>query len=120
MRGVGLPNRTPGGNGHRSWRQEELARALGWPSEYLVATRESWPYPTNYKIDVAEPLFKIAIEVGNYASKLKEQWYADNGWTYLHFSNRLVELALDECLATVRSTISRLQAITISLPTVSS
>ena len=100
-----------GGNGRpRSWRQEKLASALGWESEYVVKT--GLPAPTSYKIDVAELSLKIAIEVGNVASPLKIQWYADNGWTYLHFSNRMVEIYMEGVLQTVSSTISQLKGIT--------
>lgn len=108
-----------GGNGRpHSWRQERLAQALGWPSEYVVCT-EGW-WPPAYKIDVAEPTLKIAIEVGNVASPRKQAWYEANGWTYLHFSNRMVETWLEGCLATVASTTSRLQATTTTSPTASS
>ena len=98
-----------GGNGRpRSWRQERLAQALGWASEYVVLTGREWQ-PHSYKIDVAEPEMKIAIEVGNLASPRKQQWYRLNGWTYLHFTNRMIEVYLEGALATVSSTISKLR-----------
>ena len=101
-----------GGNGNsRSWRQEKLAAALGWESEHVVTTGRNW-WPPAYKIDVAEPMLKIAVEVGNVASPLKRQWYELNGWTYLHFSNRMVETWMEGCLTMVMSTISKLQVTT--------
>lgn len=109
-----------GGNGrNRSWRQELLAARLGWQSEYVVMTGEGW-LPHYYGIDVAEPTLKIAIEVGNVASPHKQDWYQQNGWTYLHFSNRMVETWMEGCLQMVSSTISRLQETTTTLLTASS
>lgn len=103
-----------GGNGRpRSWRQEKLANALGagWISEDVVVTGDGW-LPHAYKIDVAHEALKIAIEVGNVASPRKREWYAQNGWTYLHFSNRMVETWMDGCLQMVASTTSKLKATT--------
>ena len=115
LREGGIRNRKPGGNGRISWRQEKLWQALGepWQNEYVIKTGELRPYPPAYKIDIAQLDLKIAIEVGNWPSPRKAEWYKANGWTLLHFSNRMVELVVEDCLATVRSTISQLQTTTI-------
>ena len=105
---------TLGGNGRpSSHRQEKLAQALGWHNEYVVVTHQ---IPHAYKIDVAEPNLKIAIEVGNHASLRKQEWYRKNGWTYLHFSNRMVENWMEGVLQMVSSTILKLQTTTTMSP----
>src|SRR3990167_8407416 len=98
------------------WRQIKLAEALGppWINELVLPTKKPWPFPSAYKIDIAHQELKIAIEVGNWPSPRKTQWYQENGWTLLHFSNKMVEVWMEGCLVTAMSMISQLKVITIS------
>ena len=79
--------------------QQILAAALGWPTEYAVTTKRKSPYPTAYKIDIANPTLKVAIEVdgpGHLAAKIKkadakkDALLTEMGWTVLRFKNKSV------------------------------
>jgi len=108
--------------------QQRLAAALGWPTEYVVATRapRDQGLPTNYKIDIANPQLMIAVEVdGNshvplarrQQDRKKEAFLASRGWKVLRFSNEAVMQDLNACVQTVMSTISKSQASTRTPPT---
>lgn len=108
-----------GGNGRPlPLPQAALALALGWPTEVAVPTREprGGPYPTCYKIDIANEAMKIGVEVdGASHSALsrkaqdakKDAFLAGLGWSILRFSNREVTADLAGCVQTVLSTISK-------------
>ena len=109
-----------GGNGKGSTvPQATLAWGLGWMHlEYAIPTGvpRGTGYPTNYKVDIANPKLKIAIEVdGNSHNVLsrkaqdikKENFLKSRGWTVLRFTNESIMKDLNSCVQTVMSTISR-------------
>jgi len=93
-----------GGNGTVTKQQEQLRQALGLPEnvlEYPVltadATTEFPSLPPCYKVDLAIPELKLAIEVDGRTHKEKRWRYLDQrktavlnhlGWTVLRFWNR--------------------------------
>lgn len=89
-----------GGNGKATEPQRALLRALGpdWHSEFVVATGipRTEGVPTAYKIDIANPGQKIAVEVDGNSHKLIRNRHADraqtafllrHGWHVLRISN---------------------------------
>jgi superfamily I DNA/RNA helicase len=89
-----------GGNGKGlTVPQATLLSALGdnWASEYVVPTRKGRGngYPTCYKIDIAHPGCKIAIEVDGQGHKgarkkldeKKDAFLSSIGWTVYRISN---------------------------------
>jgi hypothetical protein len=97
-----------GGNGQLTVPQINLSEALGWPTEYPIETAtvadrfDSLPHA--YKVDIANPDLKLAIEVdGNshrsrkwrFLDRRKEEVLAALGWTVLRFPNELVLGDLD-------------------------
>lgn len=118
-----------GGNGRPPpVAQAALAGSLGWAMEVIVRTgNPPWGKkhrkgtPSHYKLDIAEPTLKIAIEVdgGSHlslavqaADARKEAFLRGAGWIVLRFTNQEVMGDLEACVQTVRSTISRLQGPT--------
>ena len=98
--------------------QRLLAARLGWSTEFIVRTltKKSEGFPTHYKIDIAEPLLKIAIEIdghGHLAKRIQEAdhrktaFLESRGWIVLRFWNHQVMANLEEVtreiLITVRS-----------------
>lgn len=85
-----------------------------WEDEYVVATGiKGMGIPTNYKIDIANPLRKIGIEVdGNSHCLLsrqaqdrkKEKFLLSLGWKIIRFKNEEVLKKLDECLKIINAT----------------
>jgi hypothetical protein len=125
----GRPFRHRGGNGQLSVPQTILATRLNLPTEFVVLTSPIWTpeqkLPRHYKVDVAEPLLKLAIEVDGYshnspkgrARDLKKTSALTRlGWTVLRFSNKAVMENLEDCVQTVTSTISKLKEPTPTLP----
>jgi very-short-patch-repair endonuclease len=79
----------------------------------------------NYRVDVAIPHFKLAIEIdghshGTLLQKTRDAWKTRRlnalGWTVLRFWNSQVTAHLVGCVQTVMSTISRLKTTTTILP----
>ncbi|MFW5829499.1 MAG: DUF559 domain-containing protein [Planctomycetota bacterium] len=115
------------GNGRLlSLPQLALFHALGpgWEPEWTLATnrgRESG-WPTNYKIDIANPKLKIAIEIDGQGHRSKSRkvedqrkslFLAENGWLVLRVSNaRALNL-----YSTFRSTDTLLTSLMGFLPT---
>jgi hypothetical protein len=109
-----------GGNGRPSPEpQRMLAEALGWATEVVVRTRmpRGSGYPTCYKMDIADPELRIAIEVdgsSHQSLKIRQKdakkasFLVGLGWTVLRFSNQEVTEHLEDCVREVSSTISRL------------
>ena len=98
-----------------------LAQALGWITEFPVSTgpggRERG-YSTNYKIDIAEPSLKIAVEVDGEGHKasisrrrdaLKDAFLESEGWTVVRVTNKEVladtAAALQRIMRHVKSSI---------------
>ncbi|RYG33752.1 DUF559 domain-containing protein [bacterium] len=90
----------------------KLAEALGWKTEAIVRTAEvrekfDTPLPNHYKLDVADPERKIAVEIdgGSHTTLLAQERDARKqlalellGWIVLRFSNRDVTERLEECV----------------------
>src|SRR5436305_6521878 len=78
--------------------QQILLDALGddWKAEYVLSLGVRTPgYPTNYKLDIANPKRKIAIEVDGEShhsrrasDQKKDAKLASLGWTVLRFWNK--------------------------------
>jgi hypothetical protein len=90
--------RLDGGNGTGlTAAQAALASKIGWPTEYIVPTGERGKgIPTHYKLDLAEPAAKIAVELDGQshrglkvqaADRRKEAWLRERGWTVVRFAN---------------------------------
>jgi very-short-patch-repair endonuclease len=83
--------------------------------------------PTWYKVDIADPTIKLAIEVDGQTHRLKKWKFLDRrkesvlralGWSVLRFSNQQVMEDLEEVLAEIeRFMISKSQTTTTSSPT---
>jgi len=105
-----------GGNGRpASQPHRQLAEALGWQMEYVVPTKmpRGTGYPTCYKIDIAHPGAKIAVEVDGAShaaltrqqqDRKKEAFLQSIGWRVLRFTNKEVMADLNRCVQTVLST----------------
>jgi hypothetical protein len=86
-----------GGNGTGPTKpQLLLATLLGWPMEHVVPTGGLPGYPSHYKLDLANPGQKIAIEVDGLshgskrvqAKDIKKMRFLEaRGWTVLRFKN---------------------------------
>lgn len=101
LREMGHQPKLRGGNGRpMPIPQRILSRALGpeWQAEYVLPTRRpGCGLPNHYKIDLALPHQKIAIEVdgpSHYAAARQEQdrrkteFLCSCGWTVLRFWNK--------------------------------
>jgi very-short-patch-repair endonuclease len=131
LHAIGHAPKVRGGNGQGpTLPQQALAQALGWQMEYVVKTHvpkiNPQHLPTSYKLDLADPIFKIAIEVDGKShlqlerkaqDRKKEQVLNGFGWTILRFTNQEVMEHLQECVQTVQSTILKLKTITPTSPT---
>ena len=123
MRTIGFRGKR-GGNGELTPQQEALANALGWATEVSVSTghcRDGSGYPSSYKVDIANEILKVAIEVDGKSHKLPDRKEQDQkktelleslGWTVLRFWNEEVTNDLTGCVQTVLSTISKLKGTT--------
>lgn len=100
--------------------QRLLANALAWKTEFVVVTGfpKGVGIPTHYKIDIANPILRIGIEVDGRShgvierqiqDRKKEKFLQSVGWTVLRFSNAEVMANLSECVQMVQSTISKLK-----------
>lgn len=105
-----------------------LAEALDWPERIVVRSLKppGSGYKFGYLIDVGNRELKIAIEVDGLShmayvrrelDEKKEDLLRSLGWTVLRFTNREVMEHLEDCVQTVKSTISKLKGCTHSLPT---
>lgn len=119
-----------GGNGSLTKPQILLAGILGLPMEYAIRTtkvRGLFPsLPNHYKVDIADPLKKVAIEVDGNSHKLKTWKFLDKrkveilnalGWSVLRFWNQDVLKNPEAVAQKVRTFIaSKSTAITTSSP----
>ncbi|WP_407936366.1 endonuclease domain-containing protein [Longilinea arvoryzae] len=98
--------------------------------EYVIATKKAQgllpSLPPSYKVDLAIPEVRLAIEVDGKTHKLKKWKFLDQrktavlnqlGWTVLRFWNEEIDQDLNKCVQTVMSTISRLKGITTTSQT---
>jgi hypothetical protein len=116
-----------GGNGKGlTVPQRLLAQRLAWPTEYVVATGEGWK-PEHYKLDLAEPTLRIAVEVDGQshrskkvaaADARKDRWLREHGWSVLRFWNSQImddfETVVAEIMEAVMSSTSKQPHPTIS------
>ena len=103
----------------------------GWVMELPVSTECKIPKKQrfhSYKVDIGNPLLKLAIEVDGHSHYSRKQQQIDTwktarlqdaGWTVLRFWNKQVTGHLGDCVETVMFTTSKLKKTTITLPTVS-
>jgi len=105
-----------GGNGKKlPIPQAELLNVLGagWESEYPISTKlvggRGNGFPTCYKVDIANPSEKIAIEVDgkSHVGRIKLDNKKDDclksmGWTVIRFTNDYIMHNLDKVVATVK------------------
>jgi hypothetical protein len=114
-----------GGNGQITKQQEILQKATGLVTEYPVTTtlvKDIYPSaPHSYKVDLADPNVKLAVEVDGKSHKLPSRKLQDSKktevlnsleWTVLRFTNEEVDSNLSACVQTITSTISKLKTIT--------
>ena len=122
-----------GGNGQLTSQQVALCQALGLPEsamEYAIPTRKAKGHfpslPTVYKVDLAIPEMKLAIEVDGKTHKMKKWKFLDQrkteilnflGWTVLRFWNEEVDQDLNRCVRITLSTISKLKGTTTTSQT---
>ena len=126
LRARGWKPKVRGGNGcGPTPPQLALSEALGWPMEVVVATKvpRGQGYPTNYKLDLAHPSLKVAIEVDGNShhsrreiDRKKDDFLRGRGWIVLRFTNREVTERLADCVRAALSTTSRLRAPTPTSP----
>jgi len=120
-----------GGNGRGFTRgQTALWKALGrgWWAEFIVPTghcRDESGLPTNFKVDLANSYYGIAIEIdgGSHTGELskaederKNKFLESKGWTVLRFRNREVLNNFDSVMSKIMSTISKSKETIITLP----
>ncbi len=117
-----------GGNGQLTKPQILLAEATGLPTEYSISTlgvgHRFQSVPTNYKVDLAHPETKLAIEVDGKTHLTKRWRFLDarkttilraQGWQVLRFWNEEVNEDLETVVLKIRSCIAlRSQIITTS------
>lgn len=112
-----------GGNGRgltipqKSLLDELTKRGLTPIPEYVIPTRmRPLGYPTHYKIDLALPELKIAIEIdgGSHGSlkvqeadRRKTAFLTGCGWHVLRFTNQQAEVHTEECALEILFTISK-------------
>lgn len=114
-----------GGNGQPTEPQVLMASALGLPMEFPICTAPVAGFfpslPHAYKVDLACPDVRLAIEIDGRSHSTKKWKFLDArktsvltalGWTVLRFTNRQVMEDLAGCARTVTSTISRLKETT--------
>lgn len=107
-----------GGNGRGLTKSQAiLSAALGWDCEYIIKTgslKDKYSAPYHYKIDIANPELKIAIEVdgkthnnikGKDRDSRKDAFLKEIGWKVLRFKNEEVINNLSECLDVIRKAI---------------
>ena len=107
-----------GGNGYGpTVPQKLLANILKWDMELSIITNQKRGsgYPSCYKIDIADEILKIGIEVDGRSHGLLKKQAEDKkktlflnglGWTILRFKNEEILKDLDSCVKKVLSIIS--------------
>lgn len=124
LRSIGHKPPIRGGNGMGNTKHQDfILRSLaeyGAIAEYVQKTFKprGSGYPPCYKIDVAIPSIKLAIEVDGLShlslkrmaqDDKKEQLLASLGWLVLRFTNRNLEEDFQGCFQMVMSTILKLK-----------
>lgn len=122
MKAMGYAPTVRGGNGHGMTVPERLmSEATGLTPHTVTTHRRPEGYPTHYKLDLADPAVKLAIEIDGGSHKSlkvraadarKEEFLNGLGWTVLRFSNSEVTADAIRCAETVAFTTSKLRANT--------
>lgn len=103
-----------GGNGKLTKPQILVADAMGLPTEYAIRTTgaEGVSLPPCYKVDLAIPSLKIAIEIDGQTHKQKKWRFLDQrktkaleslGWSVLRFWNDEVLTDINSVVASIYS-----------------
>ena len=92
-----------------------MANALGLPMEHAIATRavkgQFKSLPNCYKVDIADPARRLAIEIDGATHNTKKWKFLDKrktevlnalGWSVLRFSNQRVDSDLEGVLREIR------------------
>jgi hypothetical protein len=121
-----------GGNGQPTKQQLLLHDHTGLPMEHPISLKAARGHfesvPKNYKVDLADPRVKLAIEVDGKSHRLRKWRFLDQrktailgflGWHVLRFTNEEVDADLSGRLLRIWSTIFMLKATTTTLPTAS-
>jgi hypothetical protein len=121
LKAIGHKPKFRGGNGTGpTSTQHTLSLMCNLLMEYPINTACSGVQgvPNCYKVDLAEPAVKLAIEVDGGSHNLISRKAADKkktetlnslGWCVLRFTNKEVLLGAEQCAEKIRSTISRLK-----------
>ncbi len=99
----------------------------GWQAEFIVRTGQRGPLPTHFKIDIADPVLKVAVEVDGNSHQSstgiardlrKDAFLKSEGWTVIRVKNEEVMGDLEACakrvIAACLSTTSKLAQETTS------
>lgn len=109
LKTIGHKPQAQGGNGRGPTApQKTLADLLGWPMEVIVPTgqRASGGPPSHYKLDLAHPAAKVAVEIDGRSHRAaarresdrrKDQWLTAAGWTVLRFTNEEITADTPAC-----------------------
>lgn len=132
LKEIGHQPKVRGGNGREATIPEQYLNLmfadLGFEAQPNIRTGMSRGsgYPTVYKPDLGNWSLKIALEADGSSHHALERQAQDRkkdafltglGWTVLRFSNQQILEAPEQVFATVMSTISKLKASTLTLPT---
>lgn len=111
-----------GGNGQATKQQMMLHTLSGLPMEHAISILDAVGHfkslPTHYKVDLAEPSVRLAIEVDGKSHLTKKWKFLDArktailnflGWQVLRFTNEEVDADPIGCLHRIQSTISTLK-----------
>lgn len=106
----GVQPQVRGGNGQLTKPQKQLLEKLGrgWVAEYVVTTDRPRPkrMPNNYKLDLANPSQKIAIELDGIShttinrreqDKRETAFLLSRGWRVLRISNAKAQFLCSTC-----------------------
>jgi len=104
-----------GGNGTLTRQQEVVGNAINLPMEYAIPTGpvkdQFKSLPNSYKVDIADPLRMLAIEIDGATHNTKKWRFLDKrktevlnalGWSVLRFSNQRVDSDLEAVLKEIR------------------
>ena len=123
----GIWNAPRGGNGQYTKPQMKLYNELNQEPilEYPIKTnypRKEHLYPTCYKVDLAYPTIKLAIEVDGKGHRTKSciekdlkktQFLNSIGWKVLRFTNEDIMMNCSDVVSQVKSCVENMQKCTI-------
>lgn len=125
----GAHPRVLGGNGRGlTTGQKILLKWLGrgwWPELVIPTELNAKDVPTNYKVDIANVWYGIAIEIdgGSHRGEIgraedarKDAFLKSKGWSVLRFRNKEILNDLERVKAEISSLISKSKETTITLP----